>query len=170
MESLAECTPTRAPSVSLAVPDRRTMVDSLSSLPRRRRRREDTPTPSPRRFAFSSSSSSSSSQSSSSTSSPTSHASSYYTSQSCPSAEPLCLPDAVVEVIMDYLPAPQALSMIVRSRARDRASTCSKYALSRLDKMVTGLATAEDAFHHVRRPCKAIEPCLSSAVEAFAMR
>lgn len=71
---------------------------------------------------------------------------------------------------MDYLPAPQALSMIVRSRARDRASTCSKYALSRLDKMVTGLATAEDAFHHVRRPCKAIEPCLSSAVEGCTVR
>ena len=58
--------------------------------------------------------------------------------------------------MLDYLPAPQAFSMIVRSRSRNRASTCAKYALSRMDKMVSGLAAAEDAFHHVRRPVAVI--------------
>ena len=135
------------------------MIDSLSSLPRRRRRRQDTPPPSPRRFDFSSSSSS---PSSSASRSPSSRASSLCTFQSSPSpfssisAGSLRLPDGVVEVVLDYLPAPQAFSMIVRSRSRNRASTCAKYALSRMDKMVSGLAAAEDAFHHVRRPVAVI--------------
>lgn len=40
--------------------------------------------------------------------------------------------------------------MVVRSRAADRSVSCSKYALSRMDKMVASLAAAEEAFHQVR--------------------
>ncbi|CAM9136369.1 unnamed protein product, partial [Pylaiella littoralis] len=40
--------------------------------------------------------------------------------------------------------------MLVRSRAVDRSLGCSKYALSRMDKMVTDLALAEEAFHQSR--------------------
>jgi len=60
---------------------------------------------------------------------------------------PLRLPDGVVEVILDFLPVVRAVSMLVRSRAPGRSLSCSRYALSRLDRVVTGLAEAEESFH-----------------------
>lgn len=112
-------------------------VESPSALhSRRRRRRMDFLAPSPRRFAFSSSPSFPAPPSPSTTTRPL--------------VEMVSLPDAAVEVVLDFLPAEQALAMMARSRATDRVGNCSKYALSRMDKIVTGLAAAEDAFHQVR--------------------
>lgn len=60
------------------------------------------------------------------------------------------LPEAAVEVILDFLPAAQALSMVARSRpAAERRAKCARYALSRLDKLASGLAAAEDAYQQV---------------------
>lgn len=67
-----------------------------------------------------------------------------------PAAAALHLPDEVVEVVLDFLPVLRAVAMIVRSHAADRSLSCSKYALSRLDRMVTSLVKAEETFQRVR--------------------
>lgn len=136
----------RTPSSDIRVTSGINITQStISYPPRHRRRRKDTPPPpTPRHIAFSSSSCSTTQ-------------SRNFVVVNEPSDDSACdqstfrLPDAVVEVVMDFLPAAQALSMVARSRAADRGMRCSRYALSRLDKVVTGLAVAEDAYHNVRR-------------------
>lgn len=66
------------------------------------------------------------------------------------SSEDIFMPDTAAEAILDFLPAPQALSIMARSRSIERRVKCSRYCLSRLDKMVTSLAAAEEAYHQVR--------------------
>lgn len=96
--------------------------------------------PSPHRIDFSPSSVSSSSSSSDSSSD----------SSPRPSDDMSCLPEAAVEVILDFLPAAQALSMVARSRpVVEHRAKCARYALSRLDKLASSLTAAEDAYQQV---------------------
>lgn len=81
------------------------------------------------------------------------------------SSEDIFMPDTAAEAILDFLPAPQALSIMARSRSVERRVKCSRYCLSRLDKMVSSLAAAEEAYHQVRparigtnqTPCASVE-------------